>query len=391
MQKLAIHLHHYKRQQVAKLGAEGQRIIKNTLDNRIDFRQSKFNFQALTGHSMDKKSYTQAVCKICEDNGIKVEKKGGKTVMTYGNGKAVRKDANVLTGIVVTLDRETVEKWGVQRSREYFAECTNFLKGIFGNCVDDVVHTDEMGAGWHLHFYACPILNGKFDGKQMWRRENLISLHNDMVKHLQGKGFDVSRGTPGVNNYIESYKDYKRTLPPLVRTLQAVDFMTKRIEENARVRKASKGFLGIGEKEETVEVPRADYNNLLEMARQAQRALLELQEQKKRQKQADYTQKLEEELTELRDRAEEMENNIAYLCKALEEQPAKTIKAYKEEHKAIFAHIAFLKKALSDNDFSAKYMAIRREYIDKVAGKARNNPTRERERVKTKSRDEYTR
>ena len=44
-----------------------------------------------------------------------------------------------------------------------------------------------------------------------------------------------------------------------------------------------------------------------------------------------------------------------------------------------------------DKDFNRKYMAIRKEYIEKETGKNSSKPAPSRERVRTKSREEYTR
>lgn len=387
-QKLAIHLQHYKRGQVAKLGAEGQRFISNTLDNRIDFTQSKYNFQAISGARMDKKSYTQAFRKICASAGIVEQKEGNRVMLKYGNGKRVRKDANVMTGIVVTLDRETVKEWGIEKAKAYFGECALFLQARFNNCIDDVVHTDESGAGWHLHFYASPISkNGTFDSKGMWSRQALIELHTELAEHLQARGFDVSRGESNTGiDYKESYKDYKRELAGVMHNVEKLEKALGIVKAGAVYQEASGGFMGIGAKPAKVELTPAQYNALLKMAEQGRAATIELREQRHRVEQSQKLQQAEQEKAILWSDLDGYKAEKEKLEQELKALPAKVIGEYEQSHKTILQAGANIIKALQDAEFASSFAVLYKAYKERKA-QQQQLKKEQRQRVRTKGKD----
>jgi len=391
MQKLAIHLQHYKRGQVAKLGAEGQRHISNTLDNRIDFSQSKYNFQAITGERAGARNYTRELRKICASNGITEQKKGKRVVFMYGNGKSVRKDANVMTGIVVTLSRETVEEWGIAKAQEYFRECALFLKEKFGNCIDDVVHTDETGAGWHLHFYACPIIKGSFNSKGMWGRTALIELHNDLAEHLQAKGFDVTRGEANTGiDYKESYKDYKRELAPVIRSVEKIEQALGIVKESAVHHNASKGFMGIGASDAKVELTPKQYTALLRLAEQGKSATIELAENRKRIDQSKKLQQAEQEKAILWSDAEGYKAENEKLKQELKALPARVVQAYIDKNKATLQAGYELRLALKDEDFAYNFNRLYKEYKERQQARQlrdKQKKLRDVQRVRTRNKD----
>lgn len=224
MTYLALNMKHYKAGQCNAVLAEANHIANR--DN-VDKNLTSLNYDAITGKEpINYKIARKKLEEIAENNGMKWSKENGKIVIIKSDGKKVRRDCNVMTGVVITLDRDTCKVWGQDKVKAYFKTCAEYLADKMP-CCQAVVHCDEPNAGVHLHFYGSSIVDGNYNAKKMWRKGDLIKLHTDMTKHLQDKGFDVKRG--------ESGKCYNKTVAELkrddARTAQELNKLTATIEE----------------------------------------------------------------------------------------------------------------------------------------------------------------
>ena len=221
---LALNMKHYKAGQCNAVLAEADHV--GNRDN-VDKKLTPQNYDAITG--LEPKNYKIARKKledIAEENGMSWSKESGKIIITKADGKRVRRDCNVMTGVIVTLDRDTCKAWGQNKVRGYFKACAEYLADKMPYC-QAIVHCDEPNAGVHLHFYGSSIVDGNYNAKKMWRRGDLIKLHTDMTAYLQSKGFDIKRGESG-KIYNKSVADLKRDD---ARTAEELNKLTSNIEK----------------------------------------------------------------------------------------------------------------------------------------------------------------
>lgn len=225
MTYLALNMKHYKAGQCNAVLAEANHIASR--DN-VDKKLTSLNYDAITGKEpINYKIARKKLEEIAENNGMTWDKDNGRIVITKADGKRVRRDCNVMTGVVITLDRDTCKAWGQDKVRAYFKACAEYLADKMP-CCQAVVHCDEPNAGLHLHFYGSSVVDGNYNAKKMWRRGDLVKLHTDMTAYLQSKGFtDIKRG--------ESGKCYNKTVAELkrddARTAQDLNKLTATIEE----------------------------------------------------------------------------------------------------------------------------------------------------------------
>lgn len=95
--------------------------------------------------------------------------------------KKVRKDAVVLSDIVITLPENVPEG----DEREFFKQCMMFVGKKVGteNVVAGYVHKDETTP--HIHIPFMPILDGKFNFKKKINREFYKSFHTELADYLE--------------------------------------------------------------------------------------------------------------------------------------------------------------------------------------------------------------
>ena len=225
MTYLALNMKHYKAGQCNAVLAEANHMASR--DN-VDKNLTSLNYDAITGKEpINYKIARKKLEEIAENNGMTWDKDNGRIVITKADGKRVRRDCNVMTGVVITLDRDTCKEWGQNKARAYFKACAEYLTDKMP-CCQAVVHCDEPNAGVHLHFYGSSIVDGNYNAKKMWRRGDLIKLHTDMTAYLQNKGFDIKRGESG-KIYNKSVADLKRDD---ARTAQELNKLTSNIEKD---------------------------------------------------------------------------------------------------------------------------------------------------------------
>lgn len=277
MQELALHLEHYKKDDIAGLCAENTRTAFQ-YKNAVDLSLSINNYCASTGGPMLKLDYVKEVRALLLREACHEEKRkarggrGGRprSALVYNStGKAVRKDANYITSIIITISRDTAEKWGPDKVKQYFRACVDYLELKYGNKIDDVVHVDEKNAGIHLHYNFVPLVGGVLNSDKLFNKITMRDLHTDLTKYLQGRGFDVIRGTDA------SQKGYTRNLQELKKKQERLASITSKEEKaldticnNAHYEKASAGFLGFGEeKPARYSFEEKDAKKLVELAR----------------------------------------------------------------------------------------------------------------------------
>lgn len=107
--------------------------------------------------------------------------------------KAVRKDAVLMCGFVITSDRAFFDSINIVQEKEFFKDAVEFVKNRYGsdNVISATVHKDEKTP--HLHVYITPIKNGKLSAKSIFDRNELASLQTDFFQSV-GQKYKLDRG-----------------------------------------------------------------------------------------------------------------------------------------------------------------------------------------------------
>ena len=115
------------------------------------------------------------------------------------SGKAVRRDANVLSDWVVTLPKDCPR----QDARRFFEVAVDFCRERYGaeNVLGGFVHMDE--ATPHAHIPVVPVRDGRLRSAKVFTRSDLRSFHKDLGRAGRGRRPGAARlggagpGAPG--------------------------------------------------------------------------------------------------------------------------------------------------------------------------------------------------
>lgn len=109
--------------------------------------------------------------------------------------RAVRKDAIVMCQCLITSDQVFFEGMTSEEQDRFFQEGYTFIKNRYGerNILSATIHYDEKTP--HLHVNFVPVTpDGRLCAKDLFKRNDLIKLHDDFWKHCNEKGFKIDRG-----------------------------------------------------------------------------------------------------------------------------------------------------------------------------------------------------
>lgn len=175
-----MHIDKYKSQAIGNMINHYERKFEGTLKREnIDPNRTKYNYQILIQHgkSFDMttaiKNLTERVAEI--------------------NGRAIRKDANLLADLVLTKPENVPES---DRERFFDLSSTFIYEKLKENGLSDeavvkaYVHMDEKTP--HMHLAVTPVIekpNGKlaFNYKKVFPRKFYQTIHEDLQKYLEQK------------------------------------------------------------------------------------------------------------------------------------------------------------------------------------------------------------
>lgn len=101
------------------------------------------------------------------------------------SGKAIRRDANVISDWVVTLPRDCPR----QDARRFFEVAVDLCRERYGaeNCLGGFVHMDETTP--HVHIPVVPVRDGRIRAAKVFTRSDLQRFHKDL-----GRAEDAALG-----------------------------------------------------------------------------------------------------------------------------------------------------------------------------------------------------
>ena len=329
MQVFSLHLDHFKFDSLYKTGTEAMREAEG-YKNCVDLSRSGNNFFAHSGELVSdykarggetnyRKLFEQELDKYTHIETRKRRGRGGRPrkVRVYNDDNTVvRKNANWMSGMVITLDMETVRAWGEERAKNYFAACSEWLNNRYGHRVADPVHTDE--SSWHMQYAMMPIKNGHLDSNKIFRISEMRYIQDRLPVYLRSLGYDVQRGIRGgKNEYVKTVGELKR------QTTQHAGLVIKGVNDcidifnNAEKKEPS--FLDKVKGNDTIRylVDEKDFLSLVDTAKVSVAAVAEAEAEKKR---ADAVVFSATSLTEQLVKAKDSLSNYKYTCEVLNRQ-----------------------------------------------------------------------
>ena len=194
MSYAVIHVQKFKMNDVKGIQIHNQRESPNLKNLDIDRERTALNYDL---RSPEPVNYNHKVKEIIKEG--------------YTVDKAIRKDAVVMTGTLVTSDKEFFSTLSLAEQKKYFQDAYDYLKERYGekNIVAAVVHLDETTP--HMHVISVPITeDGRLSAKTLFDRKALRELQDELPKLLQDKGFEVKRGEPGSDKTHVTPADFKK-------------------------------------------------------------------------------------------------------------------------------------------------------------------------------------
>lgn len=208
--------------------------------------------------------------------------------------RKVRKDAIVMCQCLVTSDKSFFDNLSPAKQNIFFQDSFNFIKEKYGekNIISATVHHDETTP--HMHVNFVPVTkDGRLCAKDLFKRADLIKLHDDFHKYCKEHGYNLERGERKGESKkhlsVEKYKletkgkELEETKTELNKTQDKLknDFETVRnVKTNIwRLEHLEKKKSLIGAK--TV-IKTEDYNKLVDVAKQGVYTLDEIRELKEK-------------------------------------------------------------------------------------------------------------
>lgn len=168
------------------------------------------------------------------------------------NGSRVQKNSVVMYSNILTVPQEQAEKWGEQKTDDYFKACYEFFCKEFGkeNVVSGKIHKDETTPHMHLHFVPVNIENGKLQARVAMNKAKINYIHDALPKFLQECGFDVVRASGKTKDKnIENIHEYKEVQKKIAEKENDLEHLQ---QENTLLEKEigdkKKEFLALSEK-----------------------------------------------------------------------------------------------------------------------------------------------
>lgn len=183
MSKFVCNVAKFKGGQLYGMDIHIQRKTENHSNKDIDVSRSHLNYELVeNGHKFQfTDHYYSAVKKRIEQG--------------YTGDKALRKDATLACGVLISSDKQFFDGLTPEKEREFFQTAYEYLCEKYGaeNIISAKVHKDETTP--HLHAIVVPLTkDGRLTAKELFDRNALTALHNDIPQKLKQRGFNIERG-----------------------------------------------------------------------------------------------------------------------------------------------------------------------------------------------------
>ena len=196
MSYLVLHMDKFKRESLRGIQSHNRRERRSRSNPDIRHEKSRENCDL---HQPEVRDYARAV---------------QSRIDSLNLPKAVRKDAVVLCGLIVTSDLPFFARLPPEEQRRFFEESRDFLTRFVGqeNVISAMIHRDEKTQ--HMHFLHVPVTqDGRLNANAIYTWESLRRLQSEMPEYLQACGFRIERGVeqvPGARRIHLNTREFKQ-------------------------------------------------------------------------------------------------------------------------------------------------------------------------------------
>lgn len=183
-----------------------QRETENHSNKDIDVTRSYLNYDLVNPTNI---SYQKRVKEIIDSQ--------------RASTRAVRKDAVLVNEWIITSDKEFFE---TADTKAFFEDSLAYFRNRCGaqNIAYATVHLDESTP--HMHLGIVPMIERRLSSKQLFTRETLKEIQDDLPAYLQAQGHTIERGLKGSEQKhltVEEYKVNQREIQRMTQTVTELE------------------------------------------------------------------------------------------------------------------------------------------------------------------------
>lgn len=187
-----------------------QRETDNHSNKEIDVERSYLNYDLVNQESIN---YRERIHEIIGEQRV--------------SKRAVRKDAVLVDEWIITSDKTFFE---TADSREFFEDSLAYFSDRCGsqNIAYATVHLDETTP--HMHLGIVPMYNNRLSSKQMFTREALKEIQDELPTYLQQRGHAIERGIKGSEQKhltVAEYKENQREVEKMATKVAELEIQAK--------------------------------------------------------------------------------------------------------------------------------------------------------------------
>ncbi|EOW1885804.1 MobV family relaxase [Enterococcus hirae] len=206
MSKIVARMAKMKAGNLGGIQRHNQRETENHSNKDIDVTRSYLNYDLVNPTNI---SYQKRVKEI-------IDRQRAST-------RAVRKDAVLVNEWIITSDKEFFETANV---KAFFEDSLAYFRNRCGtqNIAYATVHLDESTP--HMHLGIVPMIDQRLSSKQVFTREALKEIQNDLPTYLQAQGHIIERGLIGSEQKhltVEEYKVNQQEIQRMTKTVTELE------------------------------------------------------------------------------------------------------------------------------------------------------------------------
>lgn len=220
MSKIVARMEKMKAGNLGGIQRHNQRETDNHSNKDIDVARTHLNYDLANPEPIN---YREKI------NGIIEEQRASK--------RAVRKDAVLVDEWIITSDKTFFE---TADSRKFFEDSLAYFSDRCGsqNIAYATVHLDETTP--HMHLGIVPMYNNRLSSKQMFTREALKEIQDELPTYLQQRGHAIERGIKGSEQKhltVEEYKENQREVEKMATKVAELEIQAKQFDYEIELKK----------------------------------------------------------------------------------------------------------------------------------------------------------
>jgi hypothetical protein len=218
MSKIVARMEKMKTGNLGGIQRHNQRETDNHSNKEIDVTRSHLNYDLVNQESIN---YRERIHEIIDTQRV--------------SKRAVRKDAVLVDEWIITSDKTFFE---TADSRKFFEDSVAYFSDRCGsqNIVYATVHLDETTP--HMHLGIVPMHEGRLSSKQVFSRQTLKEIQDELPGYLQSQGHAIERGIKGSEQKhltVEEYKENQREVERMTEQVRDLEYKARAINRDIKM------------------------------------------------------------------------------------------------------------------------------------------------------------